>query len=228
MVVMTTAALLIGALIVGFALVNQARQPSEVLSAPIAQAPAGLADGRTLGSLSAPVTVEIWSDFQCPGCRALATRIEPSIISDYVVPGYARLVYRDAAFQGRKVNTAWDESEQPAAAARCAADQGRFWQMHDWLFANWNGENEGGFRQERLRAIADSAELDMAAYDNCMAKGDKQQAASGETDQALAQGINMTPTLVLNGVAYEGPITIDGIAAAIAAAAAGASPAPTR
>ena len=59
---------------------------------------------------------------------------------------------------GAKVSSSWDESVQPAAASRCAADQGRFWELHDWLFANWNGENEGAFRPERLRQIADSAE----------------------------------------------------------------------
>lgn len=226
MVVLTVAALVLGGLIVVYALANQPTAAGDTLTAPIAAVPAGQSDGRTLGSANAPVTVDIWSDFQCPGCRALATRIEPPLISQFVVPGYARLVYHDAAFQGRKVNSSWDESEQAAAAARCAADQGRFWEMHDWLFANWDGENEGGFRQERLRAIADSAELDMTAYDACMAVGDKQQAVRAETDAASAAGVYQTPTITINGVLYNGAISAKGISDAITAAAAGASPAP--
>ena len=220
MVVLTAAALLVGALIVLYAVATQPQQPTEQLSAPIAEVPADLADGRTLGNAGAPVTVDIWSDFQCPGCRALATRIEPSLINSYVVPGYARLVYHDAAFQGRKVRSAWDESEQAAAGARCAADQNRFWQMHGWLFANWNGENEGAFRQERLSQIAQNAELDMTAYDRCMAAGDKQRAASAETDAALAAGVNQTPTILLNGVPYTGAITVKDLGGAIMATAA--------
>jgi protein-disulfide isomerase len=226
MAVLTAAALVVGALIIVYAVATRPGQSNEVLTPPVAAVPAVAIDGRTMGSSDAPVKVEIWSDFQCPGCRALATRIEPTLISQYVVPGYAQLIYRDAAFQGRKVPAAWDESEQAAAAARCAADQGRFWHMHDWLFANWAGENEGGFRQERLRAIATEAELDVAAYEACMAAGDKQQAASSETDQALALGVNQTPTIVLNGTPYDGPITASGLGQAIMAAAGDASPAP--
>lgn len=227
-VVLTVAALLLGGLVVVYAMANQPRGTTDSLEAPIAAVPAGQANGRTLGSAGAPVTIDIWSDFQCPGCRELATRIEPPIVSQFVVPGYARLVYHDAAFQGRKVASSWDESEQAAAAARCAADQGRFWEMHDWLFANWNGENEGGFRPERLRLIAQSAELDMSAYDPCMAAGDKQQAASNETDQAAMDGVNMTPTILINGTVYTGSITVKDLGDAIVAADGGAPAAPVQ
>ncbi len=227
-VVLTVAALVVGAAIVAWALASQPTVATDTLLAPVAAVPAGQADGRTLGSASAPVAVDIWSDFQCPGCRALATRIEPSLVSQFVVPGYARLVYHDAAFQGRKSASSWDESEQAAAGARCAADQGRFWEMHDWLFANWAGENQGGFAQARLRAIAQSAELDMSAYDTCMAVGDKQTAVGAETDQAVKDGINQTPTIMLNGAVYTGPITVKDLGDAIMTAAGGAPPAPVQ
>jgi len=226
MVVLSVVAILLGGAAVAYAFATQPRTPTDLLIAPLAAVPAGIADGRTLGTAAAPVTVDIWSDFQCPGCRQLATRIEPPIVTQLVVPGFARLVYHDAAFQGRKVNTSWDESEQAAAAARCAADQGRFWEMHDWLFANWNGENEGGFRPERLRLIADSAELDMGVYDQCMAAGDKQTAAGAETDAAVASGIQSTPTILLNGVPYRGAVTVKDLGNAIMAAAGTPSPAP--
>jgi len=227
-VMLTVAAVVMGGLVVVYAFATQPSIPTDSLSAPIADVPAGLSDGRTLGSASAPVTLDVWADFQCPGCRQLATRVEPPIISQFVVPGYARLVFHDAAFQGRKVSSSWDESAQAAAGARCAADQGRFWEMHDWLFANWNGENQGGFRPDRLRAIAQSAELDMTAYDACMAVGDKQSAVNAETDQAVANGINQTPTIMLNGQRYVGPVTVKDLGDAIMAAAGGASPAPVQ
>jgi protein-disulfide isomerase len=226
MVVFTISALIIGAAVVAFAFVSQP-PPTEALNAPAFDVPAGLSNGRELGSAAAPVTVDIWADFQCPGCRQLATRVEPPLISQFIVPGYARLVFHDAAFQGAKVNSSWDESVQAAAGARCAADQGRFWEMHDWLFANWNGENQGGFRQDRLRQIADSAELDMAAYDQCMAAGDKQSAVQGETSAAIAAGINSTPSIALNGHPYTGAVTVKDLGDAIVSAAGGASPPPT-
>jgi protein-disulfide isomerase len=200
-VLFTASALVVGGIFVLFMLLTRPGPPSIAdLTPPTEEVPALLADGRTLGKADAKVTIEIWSDFQCPACRDLANRLEPLAVSTYVVPGTAKFVYRDAAFQGAKANRPYDESVEPAAAARCAADQGLFWQMHNWLFANWNGENRGAFAADRLRAIAYAAGLELGAYDTCMASGDKQAAARAETQSALAVGINSTPTLVINGV----------------------------
>ena len=207
LVLFTAVAFLAGVVIVGFLLLQQTAAPpaSASLTQPSMDIPAGLADGRTLGHADAPVTIQIWSDFQCPACRSLALTVEPSLIEQFVVPGTVKLVYADVAFQGHNGSDPnWDESVQAAAGARCAADQSLFWQMHDWLFVNWQGENVGSFRQDRLRAIAEAAGLDMSSYDTCMAAGDKQAATRSETNQASAAGINQTPTLVVNGTAYVG------------------------
>lgn len=204
MVMFTGAALLVGALIVGFMWFSRPAAPSvNDLLPPADEIPAGvLIDGRTMGSSDATVTLEIWSDFQCPACRAFAVNIEPRTITEYVVTGKVRLVYRDAAFQGH--GRAYDESVESAAAARCAADQGLFWQMHNWLFANWNGENEGAFAAPRLTALATAAGLNLAQYDACMATGEQQAAVTNETNQGVAAGISSTPTLMINGTALVG------------------------
>jgi protein-disulfide isomerase len=128
-----------------------------------------------------------------------ATTIEPPTISTYVMTGKVRLVYHDAAFQGQKSHSTYDESVEAAAAARCAADQGLFWQMHNWLFANWNGENQGAFNADRLGAMATGAGLDKGQYDACMAVGDKQAAAQTETQAAVSANVNQTPTIIVNG-----------------------------
>ena len=206
MAMFTGAALLVGALVVGFMMFSRPAAPTvNDLEPPVDEIPAGvLVDGRTMGSPDAKVTIEIWSDFQCPACRAFAVNIEPQTITDYVVTGKVRLVYRDAAFQGQRSSSTYDESVEPAAAARCAADQGLFWQMHNWLFANWNGENKGAFAAPRLTALATAAGLDLTEYDACMATGDQQAAAIDETNQGVAAGINQTPTLIINGQALVG------------------------
>ena len=115
-----------------------------------------------------------------PIARWLATRVEPPLVTQYVETGWARLVYHDAAFQGQKQS--YDESVAAAAAARCAAEQGKFWQMHDWLFTN-SGERVGAFLPDRLSAMAQAAGLDMPAYDACMAGGEKQAAVRQETSE---------------------------------------------
>jgi len=201
MVLLTGAAVVVGLLIVGFMVLMKPAAPSVAdLLPPDSEIPFGaVIDGRTMGSPDAKVTVDIWSDFQCPACMNFATTIEPATISTYVMTGKVRLVYHDAAFQGQKSHSTYDESVEAAAGARCAADQGLFWQMHNWLFANWDGENQGAFGADRLRAIATGAGLDMAGYDSCMAVGDKQEAAQNETQNALAANVTQTPTIIVNG-----------------------------
>jgi protein-disulfide isomerase len=201
MVLFTGVAVLVGLFIVGVMALSRPAAPSVAdLTPPESDIPfAAVIDGRTIGSPDAKVTVDIWSDFQCPACMNFATTIEPATISTYVMTGKVRLVYHDAAFQGQKSHSTYDESVEAAAAARCAADQGLFWQMHNWLFANWNGENQGAFSADRLMAIATGAGVDMMAYDSCMGVGDKHEAVQHETQDALAASVNQTPTLIVNG-----------------------------
>ena len=95
-------------------------------------------------------------------------------------PGTVRLVYRDYAFiDGGKPE---GESHQAAAAARCAGEQGKFWQYHDYLFENQKGENKGAFRRERLDQIAQAVGLDMTAYQSCMGGDAPEKAVQAETD----------------------------------------------
>jgi len=225
---MTGAAVVVGIAIVLFAVLSQppaAAGPGAELTPPAATVPAGLADGRTLGSANVPVQVDIWADFQCPFCGQLARSIEPSLINQFVTTGYARLVFHDLAFLGQRSNSSWDESVEAASAARCAADQGLFWQMHDWLFANQNGENQGAFSQTRLRSIAQAAGLDMTSYDSCMAAGDKQASVQSDTASSFTAGIQSTPTIKINGSLYGGQLTVPALSAAIQSAVGTSSPA---
>ena len=225
-VAITVGALVVGLLIVGYALLTQPKTSPDSLTPPAVAVPAGLADGRNLGAAQAPVTIDVWSDFQCPACGNLARRVEPPLISQYVSTGMARFVYHDAAFQGQRVSSPWDESVESAAAARCASDQGLFWQLHDWLFANQTGENVGSFAQDRLRAIAKAAGLDMTAYDTCIASPTYAGLVRKETGAGTDKGVNQTPTLYINGTYYTGAMSVSAIGDAIVAAAGGASPAP--
>jgi protein-disulfide isomerase len=169
------------------------------LVAPATPTLVALADGRSLGRADAPVTLEVWSDFQCPVCRRYAETVEPVLVRDLVANGTLRIVHRDAAFQGQRARLAYDESVEAGAGARCAAAQARYWPFHDWLFANQAGENRGAFADARLRAIAGSAGLDVGAWDACRASGEQQTAVRGETDKGVARGIDATPTLFIDG-----------------------------
>lgn len=204
---------------------------------PIRPTPPELADpanSRALGPADAPVTVEVWSDFQCPACNFFTRSVEPDFVEEFVRAGTVRLVYRDMAFidderVGGTVQYNPDgESQQSAAAARCAGDQGKFWQFHDYLFENQGkNENAGAFKRERLDAIAAAVSLDMAAYRSCMDGDAPEQATKAETAQGKAAGVVQTPTLVINGVLQKaGALPMTDLRALIAAELAKVSPAP--
>lgn len=223
----TAAAGLAGLVLVGALLAFQGGTPESVdvgsLQPPMARTPVDLADGRTLGKLDAPVTLEVWSDYQCPACGQFAELVEPTIIRDYVTPGTLRIIDHDAAFQGARVAASYDESVEAGAGARCAAEQGSYWAFHDWLFANQVGENQGAFRDERLRAIATAAGLDIVAWDACRATGEQQAAVRAETQEGVALGVNATPTMYLNGEAIVGVRSAAALGQLIEAAAAAAT-----
>jgi protein-disulfide isomerase len=169
---------------------------------PIRPTPPELIDptnARAVGPAEAPVTIEVWSDFQCPACGLFARQIEPDLIEEYVRDGSVRLVYRDFAFiDGGKPS---GESQQAAAAARCAGEQGKFWQYHDYLMENQDGENEGAFNRERLDEIASAISLDTSAWGSCMDDSDApEEATAAETEQGRVAGVTSTPTLSINGV----------------------------
>jgi protein-disulfide isomerase len=148
------------------------------------------------------VTLVIWGDFQCPFCGRFARLTEPRLIADYVDRAQLRIVYRDWVFIGV-------ESVAAAVAARCAADQNRFWLFHDYLLWNQGAENAGGFSDERLDAMATAVGLDLTAFHLCTLDTSRIDAVKRETEAGTQAGIGMTPTLVVGGSSMPGAATSD-------------------
>jgi protein-disulfide isomerase len=169
---------------------------SSGLVAPTVHTPADLGDTPAeLGNPSAPLQMVVTSDFQCPICERFAQEELPKLISDFVRPGLLHITVRDVEFLDRNTT----ESLDAATAASCAGVQGRYWEYHDWLFANQEGENQGAFSRSRLDAIADKVELDRTAFDACIAAPTERAKIQANTSAALAAGIHATPTFVVNG-----------------------------
>ena len=188
---------------------------------PAHPTPTDLAFGRSLGSPTAPVQLEIWEDFQCPACDAFTGSMEPYLIDTYLRPGTARLTFHDIATIG-------NESLGAAISARCADRQGRFWPYHDLLFANQAPENSGVLTKDRSKEFAQLLGLDMVAFSTCLEDRDIEAAVVAETQEGLASGITVTPTLKVNGVIVSSATSSAAVTAAIAAALTNtpASPAP--
>jgi len=156
-------------------------------------APSFAMDGSSMGFSSAPVTIEIWADFQCPYCGLVAHGVGPSLIREYAATGRARIDYRDFAFLGQ-------ESIDAAVAARCADREGLFWRYHDLVFASQNGENQGAFSRDRLVALAKFAGVgDIAAFTSCLDDPAVAQGVTAETEEGRGYGVDSTPVLRISG-----------------------------
>lgn len=218
----TAAALIIGIVLIAALIFANGSSNTAVLTPPSDPTPIELADGRAIGSADAPVTLDVWADFQCPGCGIFTRATEARIVRDYVASGKLRLVFHDDAFIGQ-------ESFDAAIAARAADAQGAFWPYHDWLFANQGGENKGAFRRDVLVAIARQVGLDVSAFEAALDDPALAAAVRTETASAAKVPVRATPTLVIGDQVIQGVPAWDILSATIEAEiakAAGGSTAP--
>jgi protein-disulfide isomerase len=146
---------------------------------------------RVRGLASAPVLIEEWGDYQCPACGSFA-RLQPELDNALLADGSARFVYRHMAFLGQ-------ESLWAAEAVECAADQGRYWEYHDNLFASQAGENRGAFSKNRLALFAANLGLDQIAFGRCLESGKYAERVRDETQRGRQLGVNSTPTIFVDG-----------------------------
>jgi protein-disulfide isomerase len=197
-------------------------QTTTELTIPSTSYTADLVNGETVGSATTPVVMEVFSDFQCPACRIFITTELSRLLTDFVVPGVLRIESKDIDVLGKGEP---DESLELATGARCAAEQGRYWQFHDLVFWNQGRENRGDHDAAFIARVADQAGLDRTSWETCLAKPDIRQAIRDQTASAVAAGINATPTLRINGQVSVGAPGYDQLSALIRQLAATSSPA---
>ena len=127
-------------------------------------APTAAPADNTVGSPDAPVTMEVWADYQCPFCRLEDLVFGGAVEREYASAGIVRIVYRDFAFLGQ-------ESIDAAVAARCAGRQEAAARLryHDALYTFQQGENQGLFVRENLAQVAQIAGVpDTTAFTACL------------------------------------------------------------
>lgn len=161
-------------------------QKSSGAAAPTAVVPEGLP---YKGAADAPVTLVVYSDYQCSHCRDFALETAPLIEQAYVATGKVKLVSHYYAL--------WDESLPFVAAAMCAAEQGKYWDFDHTLFAN-----QASLEVNTLPVLARQAGLDMEAFNKCQQSGAYLARAKSYRDQGRAAGVNSTPTFFINGTRF--------------------------
>lgn len=154
---------------------------------------------RTKGSATAPVTVYEMSDFQCPFCRRHAVQTFPELERDYIATGKVRWVFVNLPLTQLHANAA------PAAeVAMCSGKQGKFWEVHDLIFRNqakWAPLKEPG---QYFLTFADSAGLDRAALQKCLASRETIDEIEQDAVGAVRSGATSTPTFYIEGGLLEG------------------------
>lgn len=167
---------------------------------PVATSALSNANGLSLGEPNAIVTIDIFEDFQCPACQFFTESIETLIIQNYVNTGKVHYTFHNYPFIDGTGAGNGGESDQAANASMCANEQGKFWDMHAIIYANWNGENQGNLSDARLKAMAQEIGLDMNAFNDCFNTNKYKAEIQADFDTGNTLGVNGTPSVFINGV----------------------------
>ena len=138
------------------------------------------------GGSTAAVTLEEFSDFQCPACLAA----QP-VVQDVIKTFGDRLRLE---FKHYPLVTIHTQAFRAALAAECANDQGKFWEYHDLLFAN-----QPSFSPDELSGYASQLNLKADSFVACLESRAKTSVVRADVAEGDKRGVNATPTFFLNG-----------------------------
>jgi protein-disulfide isomerase len=146
---------------------------------------------RVRGDPKAPVTIIEFADFQCPYCRQAFSTME-ALLAKY--PSQIKLAYRDFPLRDIHPN-----AQMAAEAARCANDQGKFWEYHDLLFSNPNKLDRTGLLQQAL-----ALKLDEKSFTSCLDTGKFRASIDEDVKAGASARVEGTPSFFINGVFLDG------------------------
>lgn len=154
-------------------------------------------DGAALrGSRQAPLAVVVYSDFQCPFCAHFADTTFRALDRDYIAEGKVLFAFRHLPLSHHA------QAFAAAAAATCAGRQGKFWEMHDRLFANAKTLPTAPWR-----TFAADLGLSRAQFDSCL---DREGPETVRTDLALAEALEFsgTPSFLIGRIERDGRMRV--------------------
>jgi protein-disulfide isomerase len=154
---------------------------------------------RSMGEADAPVVITVFSDYQCPACTAVEAQVMPDLIARYVETGQARLVFREFPLPSLHPN-----AEKAAEAAVCAGEQGKYWEMHDELFASQDAWTEEADPSAGLKSLAASVGLDEGAFAECLDSGEASPVVQAEVKAGEMMGVNATPYFFVGDLEIRG------------------------
>lgn len=151
-----------------------------------------------VGPEDAPVTLIEFADYQCSHCARFASLPGPALKRDYVQTGQVRMLLYDFPLS-RRTNAV------PAAlAARCAGDQGSYWEMHRLLFSNQADWARDQSPEDKFADYADRIGLDRGQFDQCYSEREFIEEIMASRAYGTRLGVSGTPAIYVNGQKTDG------------------------
>lgn len=178
---------------VGAGSTTAATAPVEVEGLDDDERLASLAEGVVKGNENAPVTILEFGDYQCPACQQFATIHEPRVISNFVETGDAKFVYYDFPLAQHP------HAFLAARAARCAADQDRYWEYHEVLFGRQGEWSPSAAPPvDEFVGYAESLGMDTDDFRDCVESDRYADVVTANMRLGEKLGVSSTPTVIVS------------------------------
>ena len=145
-----------------------------------------LAGEPAMGSNDAPLTIVEFSDFECSYCRRFHEQVLPSLQRDYIDTGLVRFIHKDLPLPFHH------QAKPAAAAARCAAEQNRYWDLYGALF-----DQQTCLECKGVVGIAEDINLNASDLQACMQHDRTQALINANLSEAALHNIRATPTFII-------------------------------
>ena len=150
-----------------------------------------LLEGSTiLGNPDAKISIVEFGDYQCTFCYKFHDETMKIILDQYVMDGEVNFVYKDFPLNGAP-------SIMASEASYCAQEQGKFWEYHDLIYENWEGENTGWLTRNALDRFAKEVKLNQSEFNSCMNDSKYRQKVLEIEQFAMEIGVDATPTFII-------------------------------
>lgn len=177
---------------------NEVTEIFEKLNHPVIQ------NASALGSDTANITIVEFGDYKCQYCARFHRETKSQIIDNYVNTGQVKFLFKDFIVNDRPNDKA---STLASRASYCAADQGKYWQYHDEVYNNSQGENVGWVTKDSLKQFANNVQIpDLTKFSECLDSQKYSDVVTQNHQLARWLGVSATPTflVVKRGIQPEG------------------------
>jgi protein-disulfide isomerase len=143
-----------------------------------------------IGDPDAPITILEWGDYQCTYCYKFHQSTLNTINENFIKTGKVKLVFKDYPLNG-------PDSVLAAEASHCAQDQEKYWEYHDELYKNWEGERTGWITRESLNQFGNTVNLNMDYFNTCLNEHKYKDKVISMYEFGKEVGIDATPSFLV-------------------------------